>query len=92
MSGMRKYITSVFSSTLQKEDLVMSRIAATMDDFNFAPRKELGVSSLDIAFKLHGATIMFYNFDKNFLASALACKKIIRTKKEIIINFNWIPF
>lgn len=86
MSGMRKYITSVFSSTLQKDDLVMSRIAATMDDFNFAPRKELGVSSLDVAFKLHGTTIMFYNFDKNFLASALACKKIIRTKK--IINFN----
>jgi hypothetical protein len=55
----------------------MSRISATMDDFNFAPRRELGVSSMDITFKLHGTTIMFYNFDKNFLASALACKEQI---------------
>jgi hypothetical protein len=77
MSGMRKYMTNLFSSTLQKKDLVMSRISATMDDFNFAPRRELGVSSMDITFKLHGTTIMFYNFDKNFLASALACKEQI---------------
>ena len=90
MSGMRKYMTNLFSSTLQKDDLVMSRIAATMDDFNFAPRRELGVSSLDVAFKLHGATIMFYNFDKNFLTSALACKDKFKGEKKIIINFNWI--
>ncbi|XP_046463734.1 uncharacterized protein LOC124209680 [Daphnia pulex] len=88
MSGMRKYITSVFSSTLQKEDLVMSRIAATMDDFNFAPRKELGVSSLDIAFKLHGATIMFYNFDKNFLASALASATNLEFLHDLSFNIQ----
>ena len=70
MSGMRKYINNIFSSTLQKEDLVMSRIHDTMDEFNFAPRKELEMS-LDIAFKLHGTVVMFYHFDKNFFGSAL---------------------
>jgi hypothetical protein len=84
-------MTNLFSSTLQKEDLVMSRISATMDDFNFAPRRELGVSSLDVTFKLHGTTIMFYNFDKNFLASALACKgncqrKIFKNNNQLKLN------
>ena len=75
MSGVRKYITNFFSSDLQKEDLVMSRIHATMDDFNFAPRREVGTTSLDVAFKLHGTTIMFYHFDKNFFVSLLACRE-----------------
>lgn len=77
MSGMRKYMTNLFSSTLKQEDLVMSRISDTMEDFNFAPRKELGMS-LDVAFKLHGTTLMFYHFDKDFLKSALGCKTLFK--------------
>jgi hypothetical protein len=73
MAGIRKYMTNFFSTDLQKDDLVMSRIHATMDDFNFAPRRELGMG-LDVAFKLHGTTIMFYHFDKNFFVSLLGCK------------------
>lgn len=89
---MRKYITNLSSSTLQKEDLVMSRISATMDDFNFAPRRELGVSSLDVVFKLHGTIVMFYNFDKNFLASALACKFNKQRKKTMSVRKKLLIF
>lgn len=88
MSGMRKYITNLSSSTLQKEDLVMSRISATMDDFNFAPRRELGVSSLDVVFKLHGTIVMFYNFDKNFLASALASATNLEFLHDLSFNIQ----
>lgn len=44
-----------------------------MDDFNFAPRKELSLS-VDVAFKLHGTILMFYHFDKNFVMSVMGCK------------------
>ena len=88
MSGVRKYITNFFSSDLQKEDLVMSRIHATMDDFNFAPRREVGTTSLDVAFKLHGTTIMFYHFDKNFFVSLLACREKPRNWNMNCLNFS----
>lgn len=62
----------------------MSRISATMDDFNFAPRKELSVS-VDVAFKLHGTTLMFYHFDKSFFLSVLGCKN--STSLTLFQNF-----
>lgn len=73
MTGVRKFLTNFLSTTLQKEDLIMSRLSSTMDDFNFAPRKELSLS-VDVAFKLHGTILMFYHFDKNFVMSVMGCK------------------
>ncbi len=73
MTGIRRQLSNLFSRSLKQEDLNLGRFHEAMEDFNFARRKELN-SSADIAFALHGTTVMFYHFDRPFFDKNLYCK------------------
>lgn len=58
----------------KKEDHHSFRTQSSMHDVNFAPRRELGMWA-DVAFNLHGSTVMFCHFDRKFLQYAIGCKR-----------------
>ena len=83
MSGMRRQTTGLFAyggagATLRKEDLNLDRLHEILsEDLNFSPPADGAAAepgaSADVAFKLHGTTVMFYHFDKQFLQTAMTC-------------------
>jgi len=70
---MRRYITSLSSSSWRESDLNTVRFQQTMDTFQFASRKESAGTGADVAFTLHGTTVMFHHMDKAFLNKIGQC-------------------
>lgn len=75
-SGIRRRLAGLLSGvSLQSVDLNAQRLHSVLEEFNFASRPdEAAGSSADVAFTLHGTTVMFYHFNRQSFDKIISCK------------------